>query len=187
MVATMTERNSQKPVEVSVVLPAYNEADRVETAVEKTGQALREFTSSLELIIAEDGSTDGTAERADELAKKAPFVKHIHGKNRLGRGTALKNAFRQSSGRILVYMDVDLATNIDHLKPLVRAVDEEGYDFAVGSRLLSASKVKRSRTRLIVSKLYNFLVRAMLGSKVKITNVGLKLSSAKHYSNCLMK
>jgi len=175
LVTAMTaKQNFQKLVEVSMVFPAYNEVDYLEHAVEKTVQALTEFTCSFELIIAEDGSTDGTAERSEELTKKYPFVKHIHGEKRLGRGTALNNAFKQSNGEILAYMDVDLATNIEQLKSLIKAVEEEGFDFAVGSRLLSESKVKRSRTRQIASKSYNFLVRAMLGSKLKDHQCGFK-------------
>jgi glycosyltransferase involved in cell wall biosynthesis len=168
------KQNVQKSVEVSVVFPAYNEVNYLEPAVEKTAQTLEEFTRSFELIIAEDGSTDGTAERSEELAKRYAFVKHIHGEKRLGRGTALNNAFKQSSGRILAYMDVDLATNIEQLKSLIKAVEDEGFDFAVGSRLLSESKVERSRTRQIASKSYNFLVRVMLGSKLKDHQCGFK-------------
>jgi glycosyltransferase involved in cell wall biosynthesis len=161
-------------VEVSIVFPAYNEADALETAVEKVTRALNEFARSCEIIIAEDGSTDGTDKLADALAMKYSFIKHIHGEKRLGRGTALKNSFKKSSGEVLVYMDLDLATDLKHLKPLVDAIEYEGYDFATGSRMLSESKVERSRTRQITSKSYNFLVRAMLGSKVKDHQCGFK-------------
>ncbi len=171
----MTEKQKKHmPVEVSVVFPAYNEAKGLAHAVEKTTQALKEFTGSFEVIITEDGSTDGTDRVAATLAEQYPFVRHLHGEKRLGRGTALKNAFRESSGRSLVYMDVDLATNIEQLESLVNAVESEGFDFATGSRLLSASEVKRSRTRQIISKLYNFLVRAILGSKLKDHQCGFK-------------
>jgi glycosyltransferase involved in cell wall biosynthesis len=101
-------------------------------------------------------------------------VKHIHRDKRLGRGAALKNAFKQSSGEVLVYMDLDLATDVKHLKSLVDAVEIEGYDFATGSRLLSESKVKRSGTRHLASKTYNFMVRALLGSEVKDHQCGFK-------------
>lgn len=168
------EPNQERLLEVSVVFPAYNEADKLETAVAETAKALKEFASSYEIIIAEDGSTDGTDKVAAALAEQCTFVKHLHGEKRLGRGTALKNAFKQSSGEILVYMDVDLATNIQQLKSLVKAVEEEGFDFATGSRLLTESKVERSRTRNIASKAYNFLVRAMLGSKVRDHQCGFK-------------
>jgi len=161
-------------VEVSVVFPAYNEADALEAAVEKGTKALNEFARSYEIIIAEDGSTDGTDKLAAALAEKHPFVKHIHGEKRLGRGTALKNAFKQSSGEVLVYMDLDLATDLKHLKSLVGAVEFEGYDFATGSRMLPKSIAQRSGTRHIASKTYNFMVRVLLGSKVKDHQCGFK-------------
>jgi glycosyltransferase involved in cell wall biosynthesis len=166
--------SQERLIEVSVVLPAYNEADKLQSATAEVAKALEEFAGAYEIIIAEDGSTDGTDKVADALSEQYAFVKHLHGEKRLGRGAALKNAFKQSSGRILVYMDVDLATNIEHLKSLVKAIKDEGFDFATGSRLLSESKVKRSRTRQIASKSYNFLVRAMLGSKVKDHQCGFK-------------
>jgi glycosyltransferase involved in cell wall biosynthesis len=110
------------------VLPAYNEVEYLSPAVEKSTQAIKEFAQSFEIIIAEDGSTDGTAERAEELGQKNPFVRHIHRDQRLGRGTALNNAFEQSRGEVLVYMDLDLATDVRFLKPLVEAITLEGYD-----------------------------------------------------------
>jgi hypothetical protein len=171
----MTTNNKPKiSVRVSVIFPAYNEVDYLESAVEKVTQALNEFTGSYEIIIAEDGSTDGTDKLAETLAQKYRYVKHIHGEKRLGRGTALNNAFRQSSGEVLVYMDLDLATDLKHLKPLVDAVAVEGYDFATGSRMLPESKVERALSRSISSKSYNFLVRAMLGSKLRDHQCGFK-------------
>jgi len=169
-----TEIGMKSSVRVSVVFPAYNEADSLEAAVDEVTQALNEFTRSYEIIIAEDGSTDGTDKLAAALAEKYPFVKHIHGEKRLGRGAALKNAFKQSNGEVLVYMDLDLATDLKHLKALVEAVASEVYDFATGSRMLPESNVKRSGTRNIASKTYNFMVRAVLGSKVKDHQCGFK-------------
>jgi glycosyltransferase involved in cell wall biosynthesis len=170
----ITETKLKSPVEISVVFPAYNEADALETAVEKVIKALNEFTCSYEILIAEDGSTDGTDKIAAILSERYSFVKHLHGEKRLGRGTALKKAFKKSNGETLIYMDVDLATDVGQIKFLVRAIEEEGYDFAVGSRMLSESKVERNRTRQIASKSYNFLVRAVLDSKVKDHQCGFK-------------
>ena len=94
-------------VSVSVILPAYNEADFLEPAVTQISQTLKEYGQPYEIVIAEDGSTDGTDKKAAELAQKLPFIRHIHREKRLGRGTALNNAFRQSCGEVLVYMDLD--------------------------------------------------------------------------------
>ena len=159
---------------VSVVLPAYNEADKLEGAVTKISQALKETRYCYEIIIAEDGSTDGTNERAEELTQKYSYVKHIHREKRLGRGAALNNAFRQGNGEVSVYMDLDLATDLKSLKPLVDAIAVEGYDLSTGSRMLPESKVERSLRRSISSKSYNFLVRHMLGSKVRDHQCGFK-------------
>jgi glycosyltransferase involved in cell wall biosynthesis len=161
-------------VEVSVVLPAYNEVEYLQPAVEKNIQTLNQFTKSYEIVIAEDGSTDGTAERAEELATKMVGVRHIHREKRLGRGTALNNAFKQSRGEVLVYMDLDLATDLKYLKPLVEAIMVEGYDFATGSRMMAESKAERTISRSISSKTYNFLVRHMLGSKLHDHQCGFK-------------
>ena len=166
--------NKGTPVQVSVILPAYNEVRYLHPAVEKTIQTLKQFTQSYEVIIAEDGSTDGTAELAEELAEKTPSVKHIHREKRLGRGTALNNAFKQSKGEVLVYMDLDLATDLKYLKPLVEAITLEGYDFATGSRMMAESKAERTMSRSMSSKTYNFLVRHMLGSKLRDHQCGFK-------------
>ena len=168
------ETASKDKVVVSVVLPAYNEADKLECAVTEISQALKETGYSYEIVIAEDGSTDGTAERSEELAQKFSYVRHIHREKRLGRGTALNNAFRQCNGEVLVYMDLDLATDLKSLKPLVEAITVEGYDFSTGSRMLPESKVERSLRRSISSKTYNFLVRHMLGSKLRDHQCGFK-------------
>jgi glycosyltransferase involved in cell wall biosynthesis len=169
----------QKPiqdnlVQVSVVFPAYNEVDKLEEAVQKAMDALKGFARSYEIIIAEDGATDGTDKLAEMLSERYPTVKHLHGDERLGRGVALKNAFKRSNGEILVYMDTDLATDLKHLEALCMAIDMEDYDFATGSRMLPESRVERSLSRQISSKSYNFLVRAMLGSKVKDHQCGFK-------------
>ncbi len=172
----MTEKSSPNnaAIVVSVVLPAYNEANQLETAVTQVSQALQQAGYTFEIVIAEDGSTDGTAELSEQLTQKYPFVRHIHRERRLGRGTALNNAFRQCRSMVLVYMDLDLATDLKSLKPLVNAITVEGYDVSTGSRLLPESTVERSLRRNISSKSYNFLVRHMLGSKVRDHQCGFK-------------
>lgn len=168
----MDTENVEK-VEVSLVFPAYNEAGSLVWAVEKTMEALEKITCSYEIIIAEDGSTDGTDRIAAELAEKYSTVRHIHSDSRLGRGLALKNAFNSSRGKILVFMDVDLATDIRHLETLIKSV-KEGYDIAIGSRLLPQSSVKRAFSRETASRMYNFMVRTLLGSKVRDHQCGFK-------------
>ena len=159
---------------VSVIFPAYNEADVLEDTIQKVILNLDTFADFYEIIIAEDGSTDGTNKLASMLAEKDTRIKHIHRQKRLGRGTALKNSFKKSSGEIIVYMDLDLATDLSHLRELIEAINIEGFDLATGSRLLSKSKVNRSWTRNLASSSYNLIVRKLLGSKIKDHQCGFK-------------
>ncbi len=161
-------------VKVTVVLPAFNEAKRIRKAVEEVKLWMDKTGYDYEIIIAEDGSTDGTDKIAAELARQDPKIKHLHSDERLGRGRALSNAFRQAEGDVLVYLDVDLSTDMRHLKELIDAVAKEGYDFATGSRLMRESQTERPFKRDFASRVYNFLVRLMLGSKLRDHQCGFK-------------
>lgn len=174
MVNESKMQEEKKGIEISVVLPAHNEAERIEDAVKQTKKALADFSSSYEILIAEDGSTDGTAEIASRMASEDSFVTHIHSDSRLGRGKALKYAFKLAKGDILVYMDVDLSTDLAYLKPLIDVIKEEHYDLATGSRLLKGSDVKRSFKRKTMSIAFNFLVRTILESKLRDHQCGFK-------------
>ncbi len=162
-----------KIVEISIVLPAYNEAARIESTVERTAAALREITPSFEIIIAEDGSMDGTDRISAALARKHDYAIHLHSDERQGRGRALNRAFKVSKGDILGYIDVDLATDMKHLRELIQYI-RDGYDFATGSRMLPESNVKRPFKRGFASKGFNFLTRSMLGSKLYDHQCGFK-------------
>lgn len=156
---------------ISIVFPAYNEAERIEKAIKETEKFLKKINYDYEIVVAEDGSTDGTDKIVQKLVNDK--IRLFHSDVRLGRGKALMNAFEKAKGEIVISMDVDLATNIKHLKDLIEAI-ENGYDIAIGSRLIEGSKAKRSFERLLYSKVYNFLVRALLKSKIKDHQCGFK-------------
>ncbi len=160
-------------IEVSLILPAYNEAGDLERAVRAALDELRTITSSFEVIVAEDGSTDGTAEIAERLAGEHPEVLHLHSAERLGRGGALTRAFKEARGGIIAFMDVDLATDIHRLGELIGAI-RCGADIAIGSRLLPDSRVKRSARRSFASQAYNTLIRVLFNTPVHDHQCGFK-------------
>lgn len=160
-------------MKISVVLPAYNEAGRIERAVEEVMGELSKYGKEFEIVIAEDGSTDGTDRIAAMLASKYANVRHLHSAERLGKGKAISQAFRSSKAEVLIFMDVDLSTDLGHLRELIAAI-EEGYDFATGSRLMKESKAERPFKRDLASKAYNFLVRLLLSSKLHDHQCGFK-------------
>jgi uncharacterized protein (TIRG00374 family) len=163
-------------VEVSVVLPAYNEADTIAETVSVTLDALADFlpAGSYEVIVAEDGCTDRTPEIVADLADATPAVRHVHADERLGRGRALEFAFREARGETLVYFDTDLATDLAHLEELVESVRSGGYDVATGSRWLPESDADRPARRGVPSRGYNALVRLVLRSNLRDHQCGFK-------------
>lgn len=161
---------------ITVVLPAHNEVRNLKMAVDETTDFLMGMDQDFEIIIAEDGSTDSTAEMAKSIANSDPRVRCICHGRRLGRGRALTEAFKQSAGSIMVYMDVDLSTDIRFLEPLIHAITE-GNDIATGSRALPQSKVSRSLKRRMASLIYNNLVRLLLDSNIGDHQCGFKAFS----------
>lgn len=154
----------------SLVLPAYNEEGRLESAVKAAMRSLS--GTAYEIIIAEDGCSDGTPAIASRLARKYARVRHLHSDAKLGRGRALCNAFAQAKGEVVGYMDADLATNPKHLKQLLEELKDN--DVVVGSRYLKGSASKRNNYRLALSSGFNALVQALLGSSVKDHQCGFK-------------
>ncbi len=165
-----------RPVSVSVVLPAHDEAGRLRGTVGATLEALASFlpAGSFEVIVAEDGCTDRTPEVARELAAGDDRVRHVHSEERLGRGRALENAFREARGETLVYFDCDLATDLSHLEELVDSVRSDEADIATGSRRLAERRADRPARRRLASGLYNGLVRLALGSELRDHQCGFK-------------
>ncbi|MBX0293453.1 flippase-like domain-containing protein [Haloarcula nitratireducens] len=163
-------------VEVSVVLPAYNEADTIEETVSVTLETLASFLpeGSFEVIVAEDGCADRTPEIATRLANEDDRVRHIHSETRLGRGGALEYAFERAEGETLVYFDTDLATDMRHLEELVESVRSDEYDVATGSRWMAENRADRPVKRGVPSYGYNTLVRGVLRSDLKDHQCGFK-------------
>ncbi len=156
-----------------MVFPAYNEAEGIGHAIEAALVELRRVSHSFEIIIAEDGSSDGTDAEADRLAAAHSEVRHLHSTERLGRGRALNIAFKESKGSMLVYMDVDLASDITQLRALIDSI-RGGADVATGSRMLPGSRVKRSLRRSFASWWYNALITVLFRTPVHDHQCGFK-------------
>ena len=160
-------------IAVSVVIPVFNDRAALEIAIPRSVSVIGKITNQFEIIIAEDGSTDGSAEIVRTFSSGDPRVKLLHSDERLGRGKALNRAFQEAQGQVVCYYDVDLATDMQHLPVLIEAI-REGYDISTGSRLLPKSRIIRSGGREIASRGYNFLVRLILGSRLSDHQCGFK-------------
>ena len=117
-----------------VTLPVRNEAQRLETAVERVDGLLQELGHPYTLLIAEDGSTDDTFGVAQKLTIAYPNLRVVHYQTKLGRGRALRKAWMSTPADIYVFMDADLATDLRFLPKLVSRMQKEELDFVTGSR-----------------------------------------------------
>lgn len=160
-------------LEVSAVIPVYNDREALERAIPESLKILETITDSFELIVAEDGSSDGSYEYVRSWEARDPRVRLLHRDERQGRGNALNRCFEEACGEILCYYDVDLATDMKHLRDLIDAI-RQGYDISTGSRLLPQSAIERSGKREIASRGYNLLVRTILGSSLHDHQCGFK-------------
>lgn len=158
---------------VDVVVPVYNEEKVLARSVAMLRDFLAEnFSYHWRVVIADNGSVDGTLAVAKDLSRRYPDVGYVQLELK-GRGRALRKAWLESNADAVAYMDVDLSTKLDAFPVLISALDE-GYDIAVGSRLMAGSRVKRSLRREITSRGYNLLIKLMFCSGFTDAQCGFK-------------
>jgi len=159
---------------VEIVIPVYNEEDDLEASVRRLRTYLdRSFPYAAVVTIADNASTDRTWEIASELARTVPGVGAVH-LDQKGRGRALRTAWLASDADVVAYMDVDLSTDLDAFLPLVAPLLSGHSHVAIGSRLARGAYVVRSPKREVISRGYNFILRAALGNRFSDAQCGFK-------------
>lgn len=163
---------------VDLVIPVMNEAHVLESSIERVRHYLTEsgFPHDWRIVIVNNGSTDATGDVAASLSASHPDVV-CHQLQRRGRGLALRHAWTHSSADAVCYMDVDLSTELTHIQPLIAAILDQGFDVAIGSRLLPGSRTGRSLKREFISRAYNLIVRLAFHTHVKDAQCGFKAAS----------
>jgi glycosyltransferase AglD len=162
--------------EISILLPAYNEAANIEKCVREVEAAVKSFSKSYEIIVSEDGSTDGTDAIVAKMAKHNPNLVLLHSPSRLGKGKGIKNALCSSKGKFITFMDVDLATDLACLPKLLQVVKTNG-GMAIGSRHIKGSRVQRRVSRTLFSLTYNLAVRLLFLDGIHDHQCGFKTMS----------
>ncbi len=125
------------------------------------------------ITVADNGSTDETFERATTFAATNPRTRVIRLEER-GRGRALKRAWTTSTAEVVAYMDVDLSTGLESLRPLLDPVVGGRCDVSIGSRLAPGAEIARTLQREVISRIYNLLARAFLHYHILDAQCGFK-------------
>jgi glycosyltransferase involved in cell wall biosynthesis len=162
--------------ELSILLPAYNEATQIQQCIMAVEAAVSSFCNSYEIVVSEDGSTDGTDAIVSKMAESNPNLVLLHSANRLGKGKGIKNAVQAARGKFIAFMDVDLATELTCLPKLYTAVKQSG-GMAIGSRHITGANVQRNTKRTLFSLTYNAFVRLFFLDGVHDHQCGFKTMS----------
>ncbi|HEV7585929.1 MAG TPA: dolichyl-phosphate beta-glucosyltransferase [Solirubrobacteraceae bacterium] len=163
----------QRPA-VEIVIPVHNEEHVLEASVLKLHDHLtREFSFSFQITVADNASADRTLEVARRLARELPDVEALH-LDRKGRGRALRAAWGRSRADVVAYMDVDLSTDLSALAGLLLPLLQRRGDIAIGSRLAPGAVVSRGIRRELISRSYNLLLHALLGTGFSDAQCGFK-------------
>lgn len=164
-------------IELSVVIPAYNEENRLGPTLERVVAWLNEQPFLTELIVVDDGSTDRTAELAREhLAATSLAHRVLVNERNRGKGFSVRRGMIESVGRMALFSDADLSTPIEHAADLMAAV-EQGADVAIGSRVAPGAQiaVHQPFLRETAGRMFSVVQRAILGTHIADTQCGFKL------------
>ncbi len=162
---------------LSIVIPAYNEASRVGTTLEKVRVFLKSKPYSTELIAVDDGSTDHTSEMLREAAAQFPSARVLRNEPNRGKGYSVRRGVLEARGEFVVFTDADLSAPIEEMDKLLEALTSTGADAAVGSRALERELIgiHQPWLREVSGRGFNLLVRLFTGLKIHDTQCGLKL------------
>jgi glycosyltransferase involved in cell wall biosynthesis len=161
---------------VELVVPVYNEEHDLEQNVRAlANQVTRIPEFRWSIVIADNGSTDRTPLIAQNVAQECHLIRVVRISEK-GRGRALRQVWAASRADIVAYTDVDLSTDLHHLRELVSCLGE-GFDVSMGSRRMAESVVTRSFLRNLLSHGYNSLLRCVLGVHFKDAQCGFKAAT----------
>ncbi|OKZ02303.1 MAG: glycosyltransferase [Bacteroides sp. CAG:1060_57_27] len=158
-------------MDISIVVPAYNERESLRELCAWIAKVMAEHSFSYEVIIVDDGSTDGSWKEIRAIAADDPQVHGLSFRRNYGKSAALYCGFERAEGDVVVTMDADLQDSPDEIPELYRMITEEGFDLVSGWK---QHRQDNALTKNLPSKLYNATARFMTGIRLHDMNCGLK-------------
>ncbi len=161
---------------ISLVIPAYNEEKNIESVIRGASDYFNDRALSYEIIVVNDGSTDGTSREVLHASSRDPAIQLISLEKNYGKGYAVNTGVLRARGDSIVFSDADGSTPIeelDHFLPLLK----EGTDILIGSRYIRMSSIhiRQPWYRVLLGRCGNLLIRKLLLPEIMDTQCGFKV------------
>lgn len=160
---------------LSVIIPGYNEQDKIYENLIEIEVAISKITSDYELIFVDDGSNDDTYKNACLAQETSEKIKVIGYSENQGKGHAIKVGTAEATGDYVAFVDADLDLHPSQLVKFFDIMNAENADAVIGSKQHPDSELYYPKSRRMVSRCYSFLLFILFRLKVKDTQTGLKL------------
>jgi dolichyl-phosphate beta-glucosyltransferase len=173
----MTKRNG---LFLSIIIPAYNEAQRISATLYTVDKFMRTKDVSYEILVVNDGSKDETSLVVEELTLKIPHLRLIDNKENHGKGWVIQQGMLEAQGEYRLFMDADGSTSIEYVDQLLAAA-HEGYDVVISSRRIKGAiiDVPQGKMREMLGTLFRSLVHFLVPLGIVDSQNGFKLFSKK--------
>jgi len=168
---------------LSLIIPAYNEADRIGPSIEKAFRYLAEQKYDAEILVVDDGSSDKTVSQVEEVFKRKPAdldtvtTRVIPLGSNMGKGAAVRRGMLEAKGKIRIFTDADFSTPVKEVEKIIPLIDSGEYDVVIGSRAAEGrALVKKHQPwyREMMGRFYNILVQTFVFRGIKDTQCGFK-------------
>ena len=163
-------------MELSIIIPVYNEEERLPHTLGRIVNFFRQKRISFEIIVVNDGSSDGSKSIVERYRKKYEEISLIHYNRNMGKGYAVNQGVLKGTGDLFLFSDADLSTPIEEYEKLIRFI-HLGYDIVIGSRRIRGADIKLRQPlhRRILGRGFGLLAENMLLKGIKDTQCGFKL------------
>lgn len=164
------------PLDLSIVIPAYNEGQRLPKTLDSIFAYLRSRSYRAEIIVVDDGSSDRTPEIVCAARQKYPELRLLANRGNRGKGFSVRHGMLEARGEIALFSDADLSTPIEEADKLIAAIVERGYDAAIGSRAVDRNliEVHQPVIREQAGIFFNRMARWIMGIEFSDTQCGFK-------------
>jgi glycosyltransferase involved in cell wall biosynthesis len=166
--------------ELSIVIPSFNEEQRLPPTLERIAKYIREKRPNTEVIVVDDGSTDQTSGVAESWKDRIPALRVLSNGGNRGKGYSVRHGSLEARGEIVLFTDADLSAPIEEAEKLLAAM--QSHDVAIGSRAVDRSliEVHESPFREFAGIIFNRIVRLALGLPFVDTQCGFKAFRREH-------